>query len=87
MCLAYVKPHTVRDTLTHFAYKLQLHPEELKAWSQNMGHDSVLTTIGSYGSVSTERQAEIISALGQPSADTGDLSTRIAEKVAALLKR
>jgi hypothetical protein len=52
-----------------------------------MGHDSVLTTIGSYGSVSTERQAEIISALGQPSADTGDLSTRIAEKVAALLKR
>ncbi|HXC26748.1 MAG TPA: tyrosine-type recombinase/integrase [Stellaceae bacterium] len=84
--LPYVKPHTVRDTLTQFAYKLQLNPEQLKAWSQNMGHDSVLTTIGSYGPVSTERQAEIISALGQSSTDTGDLSTEIAEKVAALLK-
>lgn len=84
--LAYVKPHTVRDTLTQFAYKLQLNPEQLKAWSQNMGHDSVLTTIGSYGPVSTERQAEIIGALGQPNPDTGGLSTEIAEKVAALLK-
>jgi integrase/recombinase XerD len=85
--LPYVKPHTVRDTLTQFAYKLQLNPEQLKAWSQNMGHDSVLTTIGSYGPVSTERQSEIISALGQPNDTTGDLSTEIAKKVvAALLK-
>jgi hypothetical protein len=58
----------------------------LKAWSQNMGHDSVLTTIGSYGPVSSERQAEIIGELGRPVRASGDLSTEIAEKVAALLK-
>jgi hypothetical protein len=84
--LPYVKPHTVRNTLTQFAYKLQLNPEQLKAWSQNMGHDSVLTTIGSYGPVSVERQGEIIGALGQPNETTLDLSTEIAQKVAALLK-
>ncbi len=51
-----------------------------------MGHDSVLTTIGCYGHVSSERQAEIISGLGKPVPAVGDLSTEIAEKVAALLK-
>lgn len=35
--LPYFKPHTVRDTLTQLAYRLQLGPEQLKAWSQNMG--------------------------------------------------
>jgi hypothetical protein len=85
--LPYFKPHSVRDTLTRLAYKLQLSPEQLKAWSQNMGHDSVLTTIGSYGPISVERQQELIIGLGKPSLPAGDFSTEIAEKVVALLKR
>lgn len=85
--LPYVKPHTVRDTLTQFAYKLQLNPEQLKAWSQNMGHDSPLTTLGSYGPVSSERQAEIINALGQSDGTTDDISTKIAEKLFAMMNR
>jgi integrase/recombinase XerD len=39
--LPYVKPHSIRDTLTQLAYKLNLTGEELKAWSQNMGHDNL----------------------------------------------
>jgi hypothetical protein len=35
-------------------------PEEFKAWTQNLGHEQVLTTFRSYGEVSAERQAEII---------------------------
>jgi hypothetical protein len=35
---------------------------------------------------SPARQAEIIGTLGQPNETTGDLSTEIAQKVAALLK-
>lgn len=85
--LPYFKPHSVRNSLTQFAYKLQLSPEQLKAWSQNMGHDSVLTTIGSYGPISVERQQELISGLGRPSPAAADFSTEIAEKVVALLKR
>jgi hypothetical protein len=38
-------------------------PEEFKAWSQNMGHEGVLTTFTSYGEVSRERQARIIRSL------------------------
>jgi integrase/recombinase XerD len=32
----------------------------LKAWSQNLGHEGVLTTFSSYGPVSEKRQAELI---------------------------
>lgn len=63
--LPYFPPHTVRNTLTQLAYRLNLTPEQFKAWSQNMGHDKPLTTLNSYGHVSIERQGEIIGSLGQ----------------------
>jgi hypothetical protein len=34
--------------------------EQYKAWSQNLGHEDVLTTFRSYGDVSSYRQAEIM---------------------------
>ena len=40
-------------------------PEEFKAWSQNLGHEQVMTTFSSYGHVATDRQAELIRRLGQ----------------------
>ncbi|MCB1471876.1 MAG: site-specific integrase [Rhodobiaceae bacterium] len=56
--------HVFRDTLTRLGEKLCATPEAFKAWSQNMGHDQVLTTFTSYGQVSPERQAEIIRSVG-----------------------
>jgi hypothetical protein len=41
-------------------------PEQFKAWSQNLGHEGVLTTFYSYGSVAERRQGEIIKSLAQP---------------------
>lgn len=35
-------------------------PEQFKAWSQNLGHESPLTTFTSYGKVSLHRQGELI---------------------------
>jgi len=86
--LPYVKPHSIRDTLTQLAYKLQLNLEAMKAWSQNMGHDSMMTTLCSYGPVSPERQAEIIGALGQSDATARnkDIATEIAIQVVARMK-
>jgi integrase len=87
--LAYVKPHTVRDTLTQLAYKLQLTPEQLKAWSQNMGHESVLTTLGSYGQISSERQGEIIQNLNRQKNESADdeIAIKIADMITARLKK
>jgi integrase len=53
-------PHAFRKTLTHYGNEICKGPEAFKAWSMNLGHDSVTTTINSYLPVNTERQIEII---------------------------
>ncbi|WP_171172177.1 site-specific integrase [Ruegeria sp. HKCCA0370] len=53
-------PHRVRDTIAELAKLHCRTPEDYKAWSQNMGHDDVMTTFSSYGSVSPGRQVELM---------------------------
>ncbi len=53
-------PHRVRDTVTELANDHCRTPEDFKAWSQNMGHEDVLTTFRSYGSVAPGRQMELM---------------------------
>ncbi len=64
--LTYFNPHSFRKTLVGLGEKLCQTPEEFKAWSQNMGHEGVLTTFFSYGEVQPTRQSEILKSLGQP---------------------
>ncbi|TXH49239.1 MAG: site-specific integrase [Burkholderiaceae bacterium] len=67
--LPYFNPHSLRSTLVQLGQQVCRTPEQFKAWSQNLGHEGVLTTFLSYGAVATDRQGEIIHSLGQPSAD------------------
>jgi integrase len=53
-------PHRVRDTLVELAKDHCRTPEDYKAWSQNMGHEDVLTTFRSYGSVAPGRQVDLM---------------------------
>jgi integrase len=70
--LPYFKPHSLRDTLVQLGETTCNTPEEFKAWSQNLGHEKVLTTFTSYGVVAAHRQAALIRGLaanlarGQP---------------------
>lgn len=64
--LPYFNPHSLRKTLVRFGQELCRSPEEFKAWSQNLGHEGVLTTFFSYGSVSSERQSEIMRTIAAP---------------------
>jgi integrase len=66
--LPYFNPHSFRRTLAQLGERLCHTPEEFKAWSQNLGHDTVLTTFASYGEVARDRQAKLIRQLGQPKA-------------------
>jgi len=63
--LPYFNPHSFRDMLVRHAMTLDLSPEAMKAWSQNLGHADVLTTFTSYGSVPTHRQGELVRAVGR----------------------
>jgi integrase len=69
--LSYFNPHSFRKTLAHIGQSLCRSPEELKAWSQNLGHEQVLTTFLSYGHVACQRQGEIIRALATSKQDVG----------------
>ncbi len=65
--LPYFKPHSIRNTLVQLGEKTCHTPEEFKAWSQNLGHEKVLTTFTSYGAVAPHRQADVIRGLAAKS--------------------
>jgi integrase/recombinase XerD len=64
--LSYFNPHSFRNTLALLGEKMCQTPEDFKAWSQNLGHDKVLTKFYSYGEVQPQRQGEIIRDLNLP---------------------
>ncbi len=64
--LSYFNPHSFRNTLVGLGETICQTPEQFKAWSQNLGHEKVLTTFYSYGEVGNERQGEIIRGLSTP---------------------
>jgi len=69
--LPYYNPHSLRDMLVRHAMSLNLSVEELKAWSQNLGHSDVTTTLTSYGTIPDHRQGELIRATRAGSAGGG----------------
>jgi hypothetical protein len=56
----YFNPHSIRDMLVRHIMTHDLPLETLKSWSQNLGHEGLLTTLTSYGCVPTHRQGELI---------------------------
>jgi integrase len=79
--LPYFHPHSLRKTLARLGEQVCQSPEEFKAWSQNLGHEQVLTTFLSYGKVATERQGEIIRGIGIPKQSTRPAVEDFAEAV------
>lgn len=82
--LPYFNPHSFRNTLVHLGEQVCKTPEQFKAWSQNLGHEKVLTTFLSYGEVACQRQGEIISTLGKSQdveqIDVDDIAEAIFQK-------
>lgn len=81
--LPYYNPHSLRKTLVLLGQQVCRTPEEFKSWSQNLGHEGVLTTFASYGEVALGRQGDLMRALAKPavvpsSADNPDLRGALA---------
>ncbi len=84
--LPYYNPHSFRDMLVRHAMSLNLSVEELKAWSQNLGHSDVTTTLTSYGTIPDHRQGELIRAVRAGSAG-GGAAARMSEADIVALAR
>lgn len=62
--LPYFHPHLFRTTLALLGQQVCKTPEQFKAWSQNLGHESPLTTFSSYGKIDGYRQGEVMKSVG-----------------------
>lgn len=78
--LPYFTPHRVRNTVVEYAYLTCRTPEEFKAFSQNLGHESVVTTLSSYGQIPLSRQRELIRNAGK----SKDLDAKLARLLEVL---
>src|SRR5277367_540203 len=84
--VSYFHPHSLRKSLVRLGQEVCQSPEQFKAWSQNLGHEQVLTTFLNYGSVARERQGEIIRGLGAHRQSTQSDAEQIAEAVVSKLR-
>ncbi|MBN15507.1 MAG: recombinase XerC [Pelagibacterium sp.] len=85
--LPYFNPHSFRDTLGLLGQRTcNNNIEALKAWSQNMGHEQVLTTLMSYGAVARDRQGEIMQKIGKGQSATAPYSPEVLEMAEKLIK-
>jgi integrase len=87
--LPYFNPHSIRHMLVRHIMALDLPLETLKCWSQNLGHQGLLTTLTSYGEVPLDRQAALIrQGLPQrPGASTPDPDPKLIADVIRALRR
>ncbi len=79
-------PHSFRHMLARYGFEVCRTPADLKAWSQNLGHEQMLTTFTSYGRLDPHRQGEIIKALGAAPGDD-ELDALISKVIAAQRRR
>jgi integrase len=84
--LPYFNPHSFRNTLAQLGQKQCRTPEEMKAWSQNLGHEQMMTTLTSYGHVEEYRQGEIIRGLNRSAGSREEIDDLLS-RVSALVNR
>jgi integrase len=85
--LPYYNPHSLRQTLVRLAYDRNLGNREMKAWSQNLGHESVLTSLGSYGTLSAHEQADVMGRLSLGAVGDDEALKAIASQLDQMARR
>ncbi len=80
--LPYFQPHTFRHLAINLAFKACKNGEEIKAISQNFGHEHIPTTLAVYGNYPPLRLVEIITSIDF----SGKLQPGFNEKFDQLIK-
>jgi integrase len=85
--LPYFNPHSFRDTLAQLGERHCPNMEIYKAWSANLGHSNIGTTLNSYGSMSPSRQAELIRAMKISDPNGQQIDNQTVDQLLEALKR
>lgn len=78
--LRYYIPHAFRHAAIHEAVKRCRTPEEMRAISQNIGHENVGTTLTTYGKLDDYRVEDIIGKMGSRQWKEGDIDLDLVPK-------
>jgi integrase/recombinase XerD len=62
--LPYPNPHSFREMLAAFGRDHCQGLAEMQAWAQNLGHESMTTTFGTYGKVAPDEQRRLVRGVG-----------------------
>jgi integrase len=62
--LNYPNPHSFRQTIAAYGREHCKSLAAMQAWAQNLGHESMTTTFGSYGKVTPDEQARLVRGVG-----------------------
>ena len=85
--LPYFNPHAYRHAACRLGLRYAKTPEQLKALSQNFGHEQVLTTLRTYGELDDNRVEEVISQMQFGEEEPGDESMIPMSEIEALITR
>ncbi len=88
--IPYFHPHTFRHLVVKEFMKVPLTEEQKKAISQNLGHEHVSTTFGSYGygKIDEERQIELLTGIDFDATPTGSkLGEEDLQRIAEIVKQ
>jgi len=85
--LPYFHPHSFRNTLARLMPEMCRNPLELWVWSQNLGHEHLMTTLGSYGHLDETAKALTMGSLwnAQFERTLGKTSLMVSAKEMAVL--
>lgn len=68
----YFNPHAIRSTLAVLFYDMAGSLEDVKALSQNLGHEDIRTTFEHYGTLTQDRQQACIQALWEQTSNDNE---------------
>ena len=77
----YPKPHSFRNTLVSIGRETCETWSEMQAWAQNLGHESLTTTFGSYGKVPDHEIGKLVRNAGRSASAEERKIDRILEMV------
>ena len=84
--MRYYNPHSFRNTLVALAQELDLGPRNMKAWSQNLGHEKLDTTYNSYGNLDANAQRRAMMNIGGTAKEIG-LEDKLAQMIEKAVSR
>lgn len=84
--LPYFKPHAFRHAAAQLALRQCTNPEEIRAVSQNLGHENVGTTLTSYAKLTPDRIGKVLNTIDFAKEGENQFDEAFMRKLAVLAK-